>query len=624
MIKHSTMPLAALPLLRRLPRPRPRPYVCQQCTRNRRSFQEKSIPLDSELAKWTHYKPDEKVPWGERARHIRAGMEESMVHVLEQRGLVKDVAGGREALDWLLTEKPIGVYVGVDPTAPSLHVGHLLPLMALYWMYIYGYHTVTLLGAGTVQIGDPSGRTTARQRSAESTQRMNIQCIGNQLEVLWKHVNALGVRHGYSPEISRRREVLNNRDWLQKLSAVDLMRDLGSGMRLGSMLARDSVKTRMEGSEGMSVAEFSYPLFQAYDWWHMYCNQHVQLQIGGSDQYGNICAGMDAVDHMRKLRRGGAPPGEDDTLNTTFGLTTPLLTTASGEKFGKSAGNAVWLDQDMMSSFDLYQYFLRTSDDEVERYLRLFTFLPISEIALVMTRHGEDGSKRIAQHVLAKELVSLAHGASWAVDAEAKHKGAFSEGTSRFSQLVIRKALKNIANQERSKVEEELLAHKKSYSASVSPTQQPSSSLTAFPGSETVPGAVKLLPLSILQSGTFPRVFCAAGLASTISEARRLIQSQGAYVICPNSGTEENLTSLKWEPVWIGADPKDYLVDFDALVLRSGKTKIQICQVVVEEKFEAAGLNAPWWEAFKAKRDLEAEAVAKGWVGKQPHLSSRK
>ncbi|KAJ4374000.1 tyrosyl-tRNA synthetase [Neocucurbitaria cava] len=548
-----------------------------------------------------------------------------MLKLLEERGFVKDVAGGRQTLDWLLTEKRIGVYVGVDPTAPSLHVGHLLPLMALYWMYLHGYYTVSLLGGGTVQIGDPSGRTTARSRQGADVQSMNVESIQSQLEKLWTNVKCLGVRHQYSQSTSRRRDILNNRKWLEKLSAVELMRDLGSGMRLGPMLSRDSVKLRMESGEGMAISEFSYPLFQAYDWWSMYKNQGVQLQIGGSDQYGNIIAGMDAVSHMRKIyRMSNGTEREDDPRVATYGLTTPLLTTASGEKFGKSAGNAVWLDRQMLNSFDLYQvrlvrfpsgallmrlpqYFLRTADDDVERYLKLFTFLPLSDIELLMAHQRQDESQRKAQHILAREIVELAHGAAEAKKAEAAHKEAFSHGTNTFPLGVLRNTLAGArstdtpAIEEMSKRERDLYTYKQAFAAS-STVQANSGTAHEQPKNEN--NHIVTLPVTLLRPGSFPQVLHAAGLAGSKSEAHRLIAKKGAYVVVPNSGSSENPTALRWATIEAGAlaDPNHFLVDWEALVLRSGKSRIQMCRIVTEEQFDAEGLTYPGWEELKAQR----------------------
>ncbi|KAF2997353.1 tyrosyl-tRNA synthetase [Curvularia kusanoi] len=592
-----------------------RQYVCRQCLRSQHTLARGERPTK----KWEGEaaKDERSEQWETQARSIRAGARQSMLSVLEERGFVKDVAGGRDTLDWLLTEKRIGVYVGVDPTAPSLHVGHLLPLMALYWMYLHGYYTVSLLGGGTVQIGDPSGRTTARSRQGADVQTMNIESINRQLSTLWTHVKCLGIKHHFTPETSRKKAILNNREWLEKLNAVELMRDLGSGMRLGTMLSRDSVKLRMESGEGMAISEFSYPLFQAYDWWSMYHKKGVQLQIGGSDQYGNICAGMDAVSHMRKIRRLDTPErGEEDPSLAAYGLTTPLLTTASGEKFGKSAGNAVWLDKTMMNSFDLYQYFMRTADADIERYLKLFTFLPLDQISLLVQQQRKDASKRIAQHVLAKEIVELAHGAAEAKKAETAHKEAFSHGTNTFSLGALRNALGTAdpaaglgaQKEELSKFDIELLEYKRAYAASS--TIQPTSGTSA--STQPKQDSVVTLPLSMLGPGTFPRVLHAAGLASTKSEAHRLIASKGAYVVVPKSGSVESPTSLKWTPIESSsaANPQHFLVDYEALVLRSGKSKIQVVRVVSDEQFEKQNLDAQKAEdklAQEAKDDAKEE-----------------
>ncbi|KAF1951663.1 tyrosyl-tRNA synthetase-like protein [Byssothecium circinans] len=596
-----------MPLPRHLPRPQP--YTCQRCIRNQRvvsRLQRTKKTWAGELGIDAR-----NAQWDEQAMRIRTGAQKSMLEILEERGFVKDIAGPRESLDWLLTRKRIGAYVGVDPTAPSLHVGHLLPLMALYWMYLRGYYTITLLGGGTVQIGDPSGRTTARARQGEDTQSMNVELMRTQLDKLWTNVKCLGIKHNHAMDISRKRALLDNADWLEKLNAVKLMRDLGSGMRLGAMLARDSVRMRMENGEGMAISEFCYPLFQAYDWWSMYGAHGVQLQLGGSDQYGNLCAGMDVVNHMRKIKRYPQEP-EDDPLTATFGLTTPLLTTASGEKFGKSAGNAVWLDKQMLNSFDLYQYFLRIADADVARYLKLFTFLSLDQIDLTMRQHQKDESKRIAQHVLAREIVELAHGAADAKKAEVAHREAFSQGTNTFSLGALRNTLSAFAEKgaaasgavgKQNKREGELLAYKQAYAAHS--TAQSIVNTTSEPPKMNKADVVTL-PRSMLETGSFPRILHAAGLVPSRSEGRRLIQKKGAYVVVPNSGSIENPHGLNWTaiPENVGtADPNHYLVDYEALVLRSGKSKIQICRIVTEEQFEAEGLTCPGWDEFKAKRD---------------------
>jgi tyrosyl-tRNA synthetase len=409
----------------------------------------------------------------------------------------------------------------------------------------------------------------------------------------------------------------------------------------------------MESGEGMAISEFSYPLFQAYDWWHMYKEHGVQLQIGGSDQYGNICAGMDAVGHMRWLDVAGAlgtkkrtnEPREDESRKGTFGITTPLLTTASGEKFGKSAGNAVWLDQEMMSSFDLYQvcaptpchhididsqqYFLKTADNDVERYLKLFTFLPLEQINLLMGQQRNDESRRVAQHVLAKEIVELAHGANAAKQAEAAHAEAFSLGTNTFSLSALRKsmarikastaytpskapAVTNKSSKKHAENAQALSEYKRSFAAPLTAQAQ---SGTAHEQSKSESQDMVTLPLSLLQPGSFPRVLHAAGLASSRSDANRLIASKGAYVVVPNSGSTDVPTALQWINIEASAtaNPSHFLVDWDALVLRSGKSKIKICRILTDDQFETEGLTCPGWEEIQKKRD---EAKRSGQVEK--------
>lgn len=459
-------------------------------------------------------------------------------------------------------------------------------------MYMCGFRTVSLLGGGTVQIGDPSGRTTARTRQGTDVQSMNVQSIQRQLEKLWIHVKCLGIKHQYPQQTNRWQAILNNRKWLDKLSAIELMRDLGSGMRLGSMLGRDSVKIRMESGEGMAINEFSYPLFQAYDWWSMYKNEGVQMQIGGSDQYGNIIAGMDAVSHMRKLN--GLSTEEPEDL--AYGLTTPLLTTASGEKFGKSAGNAVWLDPQMLNSFDLYQYFLKTADNDVERYLKLFTFLPMDTIELTMAAQAEDPSQRRAQHMLAMELVELAHGADAAHKAAKAHREAFSHGRNFFQLSILRRQMeeiksKDVHREKLDKKEADLLAYKLSYAASSAPTANEEQS-------KTNTDEIVTMPHSLIAHSAFKDIFYYAGLASSKTEAKRMIDiSNSAYVVLPHSGSQESPTALEWIKVFgnRALKPVEYLVDYEALVLRAGKSNVRIVHVISDQEWERRGLKG-WWE----------------------------
>lgn len=255
----------------------------------------------------------------------------------------------------------------------------------------------------------------------------------------------------------------------------------------------------------------------------------------------------------------------------------------------------------------LSQYFLRTADDDVERYLKLFTFLPLDEIELLMAEQRQNESQRRAQHVLAKEIVELAHGASEAMKAEAAHREAFSHGTNTFPLGALRNTLANIkgtdasASEALNKKDQDLYAYKQAYAAS-STAQAISSTTYEQPKNEN--DDVITLPITLLQPGSFPRVLHAAGLASSKSEAHRLIAKKGAYVVVPNSGSPGNPTALRWATIEAGAaaDPNHFLVDWEALVLRSGKSKIQICRIVTEEQFDVEGLTCPGWEERKAQR----------------------
>ncbi|KAF2273678.1 tyrosyl-tRNA synthetase-like protein [Westerdykella ornata] len=599
--------MAAMGLLKCLARPRH--YACSHCIRTQHNVSQ--VPRRS--SNWASANPDQAEYWKERARRIRSGNQKSMMTILEERGLVKDIAGGREALDWLLIEQPVGVYVGVDPTAPSLHVGHLLPLMALFWMYMHGYTAVTLIGNGTVQIGDPSGRMTARARQDGNAQPLNERGMSEQMKKLWANVKALGIKHRFDRDIPRHRYLLRNNDWLKDLGAIELMKTLGFQMRLTEMLNRDSVRARLESGNGMSLAEFSYPLFQGYDWWHMYKTLGVQLQLGGSDQYGNICAGMEAVEIMRKRKTENSPDQLDNPRKATYGITTPLLTTASGEKFGKSAGNAVWLDQDMLSSFDLYQYFLGTADDDVERYLKIFTFLPLEEIDLVMNAQLQDPSKRVAQHLLAKEVVELAHGAFAAKVAEQAHRDAYSAGASVYNSRVLESALGLAAERDKAKppshndgtwvrdkngnlVGQKMMEYKKQFAAGSSKAGMENVS------ADRDPSNVVTLPKELFAVNSFPRLMYAAGLTSSRSEAHRLIASGGAYVVDPSTGSPADPSVLKWHAINKADKPSNYIINAQAIVLRSGKSKIRICRMMDTEEFRARQLTCPSWGAGRKQK----------------------
>lgn len=290
----------------------------------------------------------------------------------------------RKTLNQVLTHKRIGAYCGVDPTAASLHVGHMLPFMVIFWMYLHGFPAYTVLGGGTAKIGDPTGRTTAREKQHSSIRKANMGQMHVQLKKLWVGVERMGRKHGYVREWAWRRALVNNSEWLHKIDIVEFLRVIGTGFRLGPMLSRDTVKLRQESGDGMSFAEFSYPVIQAWDFWHLFHRNGVQLQVGGQDQFGNIVAGIDAVNHIRSTIADPAVVDKvvdrkkpsTDYLKAPYGLTVPLLTTSSGAKFGKSAGNAIWLNPEMTSSFDLYAVGAFCSDPTIT--------LPADELYLVL------------------------------------------------------------------------------------------------------------------------------------------------------------------------------------------------------------------------------------------------
>lgn len=520
-----------------------------------------------------------------------------MLTVLEERGYVHAIAGGtRNELDALFNEKRVGVYVGIDPTAPSLHVGHLVPLMAAFWMYVHGFYAVTLLGGATASIGDPTGRTKDRDAMSSHIRKANMVTMHYQMKSMWAHVEKYGRKHGYVWEWAWRRGLANNHAWLNNLPFLEMLRLLGSGMRVGTMLGRDTARNKMESGDGLSFGEFSYPVLQAYDWWHMYNTfqmNGIQIQIGGSDQYGNIMAGIEAINYIRKnhydpdVRRDRA--GDS---NKPMGFTVPLLTTSSGEKFGKSAGNAVWLDKDMTSPFDLYQFFLRSSDEDVSRYLKLFTFMPLKAIDAVVAEHTLDPSKRLAQRQLAREVLSIVHGETEVEAVEAQHGLLFrpSKNTAKKKAEAIK--ADNVSTDSPSKVPDMNFMFNKA----------------AGPSAPSAAGNVTL-PKSLVVSKQIGRILYAAGLVSSRSEGHRLCAAKGAYVgSLPGQHGDmpdhvEFTPALNWEDDAVNK----FIIDGKLLILRVGKWKVKIVRIVEDDEYMRLGLNAPGWEEVKREREEKAK-----------------
>ena len=312
-------------------------------------------------------------------------MPEKAFDVLQSRGYV-EWCNAEDRLREVMDEGMITAYVGFDPTADSLHVGHLIPLMALAWLQRAGHRPIALAGGGTGLIGDPSGKSRERNLITVEEVRRNVEGVRPQL------AHFLDFDCGANSAL-----LLNNYDWLSSHSFLEVLRDVGKYFSVNSLIAREYVRSRLEDPDkGISYTEFSYVLLQAMDFRHLYEAHGCRLQMGGNDQQGNLLAGSD---YVRKSMGG-----------EVFGLTQPLLLTASGTKFGKTEAGAVWLDPRRTSPYRFYQFWFNTDDRDVERLLKLFTFLPLDEIRDLMERHVARPEERAAQRRLALEVTQLVHG----------------------------------------------------------------------------------------------------------------------------------------------------------------------------------------------------------------------
>ena len=378
-----------------------------------------------------------------------------ILDLLRARGFLQDATPG---LAERLREGPITAYVGFDPTADSLHVGNLVPVMGMAWLQRAGHTPIALVGAGTAMVGDPSGKRAERPVLSLDQIDRNAQAIMRQLQrfLTFEGSNAARLR--------------NNADWLRGLPLMEFLRDTGKHFQLSFMLQKESVQSRMEA--GISYTEFSYMLIQAYDFWHLFHSDNCELQMGGSDQWGNITAGTHLI---------GKRDGRD-----VHGLVFPLITTATGAKFGKSEDGNVWLDPERTSPYHFYQFWLNTDDRDVERYLKLFTFLRLDQVADAMAAHAADPSRREAQRVLARQVTATVHGDAAAEQAVQTSAALF--GTTRTESVAADAVVVDYTPSRR------------------------------IPRSEFGDG----LPLV--------EALVRAGLASSKSDARRGIQGRGYYV----------------------------------------------------------------------------------------------
>ena len=309
----------------------------------------------------------------------------SILDELAWRGLINDCTN-TEALTKRLGEKPVVLYCGFDPTADSLHVGNLVPLIALRRFQNLGHIPIALAGGATGAIGDPSGKSAERSLLTGEALASNIASVKKQLKKL------LDFETTKNPA-----QLLDNADWTDEVTLLDFLRDIGKHFTVNNMVAKESVRARMEDRDaGISFTEFSYMLLQAFDFYHLKQAHDCDLQIGGSDQWGNITAGIDLI-----RRRAGA---------TAHGLTLPLLTRSDGAKFGKTADAAVWLDPALTLPYELHQYFRNVDDRDVEQYLLRLTLVDVDDVAAVMADHASHPEERLAQQRLADEVCALVHG----------------------------------------------------------------------------------------------------------------------------------------------------------------------------------------------------------------------
>ena len=428
---------------------------------------------------------------------------------LAWRGMVFDSTPGCEAL--LATEK-VTCYIGFDPSERSLHMGHLIPIMLLVRMQRFGHTPIAIAGGGTGMIGDPRPTAERQLLSKEAVER-NVAGIRKQLDAF------LDFQAAANPA-----KLVNNADWLLKLSLIDFLRDIGKQFTVNYMLDKESVRARLGRESGISFTEFSYMLLQAYDYLQLYRGHGCRLQMGGSDQWGNILAGVDLIKKAEATtNQAGAVTGYSH--GEPHALVHPLLTTASGEKFGKSEGNALWLDRSMTSAYRFYQYWFNVDDRDVVAYLKWFTLLERAEIGALEEGVLTEPARREAQKRLAREVTLAVHGQDGLEEAERVTAAFFGGELARLRARDI----------------EDVLA--------------------GAPAGE--------VPRSSLRGGMpFDRFAVAAGLCASNAESRRLVDQGGAYL------NDARVTDSK-APVAV-----EHLIDGRVIILRRGAKTYRLVRIV--------------------------------------------
>lgn len=307
----------------------------------------------------------------------------NLIEELRWRGMIRDIMPGTEEQ---LNKEMTTAYIGFDPTAESLHIGSLVPILLLVHLQKAGHKPIALVGGATGMVGDPTGKSEERNLLDEETLNRNIAGVKRQLE---KHLD-------FDPVKLNAAELVNNYDWFKNISFIDFLRDTGKHITVNYMMAKDSVKKRIEGEVGMSYTEFAYQLMQGYDFYWLYKNKNCKMQMGGSDQWGNITTGTELV----RRKAGGE----------VFAFTCPLITKADGGKFGKTEKGNVWLDPKLTTPYQFYQFWLNAGDNDASKWIRIFTFLEKSEIEQIEAEHKRDPGKRLLQKRLAEEVTAFVHG----------------------------------------------------------------------------------------------------------------------------------------------------------------------------------------------------------------------
>lgn len=307
----------------------------------------------------------------------------NLIEELKWRGMIQDIMPGTEEQ---LNKEMTSGYIGFDPTADSLHIGSLVPILLLVHLQKAGHKPYALVGGATGMVGDPSGKSEERNLLSEDILRHNQDCVKKQLE---KFLD-------FDTSIPHAAVMVNNYDWFKDMGFLEFIRDVGKHITVNYMMAKDSVKKRIEGDAGISFTEFTYQLIQGYDFYWLYKNHKCMLQMGGSDQWGNITTGTELI---RRKAHGEA-----------FAFTCPLITKADGGKFGKTEKGNIWLDENKTSAYHFYQFWFNASDDDAEKWIKIFTFLPKQHIEEILAAHKADSSARLLQKELAKQVTLFVHG----------------------------------------------------------------------------------------------------------------------------------------------------------------------------------------------------------------------